>query len=403
MGNYLGATLKLSGSQIGSAYSVFSIAALVSPFFVGMVADRFFATERIMAVLHLAGGALAWMVSWQQSFQPLFWLLLGFQLCYMPTFALVNSLSFHNLPDARDFPKIMRWGSFGIIVAGVLIGYVLKAEDSNVQFKIASLASFAMAAYCLTLPHTPPKSSGTRAGIREVLGFDALSLLKQRDFAIFLGCSFLLCIPANFYYVLANAYFNESGLRFPATKMALGQVSDLVFLSLLPLVLRRLGIKRVFVIGTAAWAVRYILLAYGNSGSLVWMFYGAILVHGICYSFFFVAAQIYVDSQAHERIRAAAQGLITLVNLGMGNYVGARLAGETLNYFTSTTKDGGTAARLANSVAHSCRGGSGGDDCHPARIPWRPRQPRCPPRWSRCDFREPAREPRTVGNHVISK
>ena len=169
----------------------------------------------------------------------------------------------------------MRWGSFGIIVAGVLIGYVLKVEDSNLQFKIASLASLAMAAYCLTLPHTPPKSSGTRVRIRDVLGFDALSLLKQRNFAIFLGCSFLLCIPVNFYYVLANTCFNESGLPFPATKMALGQVSDLVFLSLLPFFLRRLGIKWVFIIGTAGWAVRYVLLAYGNSGPLVWICFTA--------------------------------------------------------------------------------------------------------------------------------
>jgi nucleoside transporter len=222
-----------------------------------------------------------------------------------------------------------------------VIGYVLKIEDSHLQFKVAAMASFVMAAYCLTLPHTPPKSRGSRVRVRDVLGLDALALLKHRDFAVFLACSFLLCIPVNFYFVLANAYFNESGLPFPATKMALGQVSDLVFLSLLPFFLRRLGIKRVFMIGIAGWAVRYVLLAYGNSGPLVWMFYAAILIHGMCYSFFYVAAQIYTDSQAHDQIRAAAQGLITLVNLGLGNYVGVRLAGETLDYFTARTPTGG--------------------------------------------------------------
>ncbi len=341
MGTYLLQTRKFEGGQVGSAYGVFAIAAMISPFFVGMIADRFFATERIMVVLHLTGGVLVWLAAEQTHFEPFFWLLLAFQLCYVPTLALTNSLSFHHLAEvARDFPRIKIWGSFGWIVAGCLISYLLKAEDKAIQFKIASLSSFAMAFYSLTLPHTPPKNRGARVTVRDVLGLDALKLLKSFPFSVFLVCSFLNCIPLNFYYVLANSYFNESGMAHAGTKMTLGQVSDMVFLALMPFFLGRYGIKRMLLIGMAAWVTRYFLLAYGNNGPLVWMFYGAILVHGICYDFFFVTGHMYVDQQANEKIRGAAQGLIAFVTFGLGTYVGARLAGETLQRYSVTAVTG---------------------------------------------------------------
>jgi len=334
LGTWLGQTLGFSGEQIGLVAGTTALAAMISPFFVGMVADRFLATERILAALHLIGGAILFYASTLRAFGPFYAVLLGYALCYMPTLALSNSISFRQMQNpGSEFPSIRVLGTIGWIVAGLVIG-TLGLEATAVPMRIAAGGSIALGLFCLVLPHTPPKGGG-RATLSDVLGLEALKLVRERSFAVFVLGSFLVCIPLQFYYAFANLFLNELQVNNAAGKMTLGQMSEIGFMLVMPWFFRRLGVKYMLLVGMAAWTTRYLLFAYGNASSLVWMLYGGILLHGICYDFFFVTGQIYVDRRAPADLRAAAQGLIAFVTLGVGMFIGSWASGRVVDAFST--------------------------------------------------------------------
>jgi nucleoside transporter len=336
MGTWLGSTLHFTGEQIGLAAGSTALAAMISPFFVGMVADRFLATEQILAALHIVGGLVLFAASTQTTFGPFYAVLLVYTLCYMPTLALSNSISFHQMSDpGREFPPIRVLGTIGWIVAGLIIG-TLGLEATARPMQIAGAGSIVLGFFCLALPHTPPQKKA-RVAWRDVLGLDALGLLGERSFAVFVLGSFLVCIPLQFYYAFANLFLNELHVVNAAGKMTLGQMSEIFFMLVMPWFFRRLGVKYMLLVGMAAWAARYALFAFGDNGTLVWMLYGGILLHGICYDFFFVTGQIYVDRKAPADLRAAAQGFIAFVTLGVGMFIGSWVSGRVVDSFASGT------------------------------------------------------------------
>lgn len=333
MGNYLMKTLNFNGEEVGHAYGTFAIAAMVSPFFVGMIADKYFAIERLLGVLHLIGGILLFAISEVHTFGSFYVLLLAYSFCYTPTMALSNTLSFSQLKDpGKEFPGIRVLGTIGWIIAGLTIGF-LGIEDKATFFKIAAGISILLGLYCFTMPHVPPKKDQGKKTFSQILGLDAFKLFKEKDFVIMIVSSVLICIPLMFYYSFTNAFLNETGMTNAAGKMTMGQMSEIIFLLIMPFFFKRLGVKKMVLIGMAAWILRYLLFAYGNNETMVWMFYLGIILHGICYDFFFVTGQIFVDKRAPENLRNSAQGLITFATYGLGFYIGTIASGKIVDLY----------------------------------------------------------------------
>ena len=308
LGTYLTATLKFSGTQTGAVFGTTALACMISPFFVGLIADRFFSTEKILAALHLIGAVFLYLVTRTTSFGSVYTLMLIYCLCYFPTIALTNSLTLRNIQNAgNDFPLIRVFGTLGWIAIGQTVGH-LGIEASATTFLLASGASVVMALFSLTLPHTPPGDRGKKISARSILGLDALVMLKQPTFLVFVIASILACIPLTFYFSFTNAYLNDVGVLNAAGKMTFGQASEVGMMLLMPFIFRRFSVKAILLWGLIAWSVRYALLAFGNAGSGMWMFYVAILLHGICYDFFFMTGQLYTDQEAPANLRAPRRG-----------------------------------------------------------------------------------------------
>ena len=338
---YLTSTLHFSGTQAGAVFGTASVASLLSPFFVGLIADRFFATERVMAVLYVLGAICMFALTKVTSFGAVYALVLAFCLCYFPTIALTNSIAMQQVANpGRDFPPIRVMGTIGWIVINLIVGF-MRVEPTTVPFMLAAVSSIVMAIYSIAaLPHTPPRAKGQAVTARSILGLDALVMMKQRDFAVFVIASILACIPLTFYYSFTNAYLNDVGVVNAAGKMTLGQMSEIAMMLLMPVVFRITTVRGMLLMGLGAWAVGYGLLAYGDAGARVWMFYLAILLHGVCYDFFFVAGQLYTDQVAPPHFRSTAQGFISFVTYGVGMLIGSLLSGGVLDYFTTTAADG---------------------------------------------------------------
>lgn len=344
LGTFLGQNLQATGSQIGMAFSTQSWGAIIAPFFIGLIADRYFNAERVLGILHLCGALLMFLMYQSVDFGSFYPLVLGYMLVYMPTLALVNAVSFRQLKSPElEFGQIRVWGTLGWIVAGLVISYVFSWDAQSAiaagalqnTFLMCAIVSLALGVYSFTLPATPPAAQEAGQNLAEILGLDALKLLKDRNFALFFLSSVLICIPLAFYYQNANPFLTDVGVENATGKMTLGQVSEVLFMLLLPLFLKRFGIKLTLLLGMAAWVLRYVFFAFGDADNGIGLLILGIALHGICYDFFFVSGQIYTNSKAGAAIQNAAQGLITLATYGVGMLIGFSVAGKITEAYTN--------------------------------------------------------------------
>lgn len=337
LGTFLAQNLDASSTQIASAFSTQSWGAIIAPFIIGLIADRYFNAEKILAILHLIGAVLMYQMAFADDFAAFYPYVLGYMIAYMPTLALVNSVSFAQMKDpAKEFSFIRVFGTIGWIVSGLAISLIFSWDSQAAiregmlknTFLMTAAASALLGIFSFFLPSTPPKAkTGEKVSLSEMLGFDALGLLKGKNFLIFFLSSVLISIPLAFYYQNLSPFLTEIGVENSTAKAAIGQGSEVLFMLLIPVFLKRFGIKFTLLMGMIAWGVRYLLFAYGNAGELSFMLLIGIALHGVCYDFFFVSGQIYTDSKAGERFKSAAQGLITLATYGVGMLVGFYVAG----------------------------------------------------------------------------
>ncbi len=333
VGNYM-AEIGMT-EAIYWAYTVGPIGAIISPFFLGMVADRFFATEKVLGAMHILGGVfifIAPFVAASGSATGFIVMLLLHMLCYMPTVGLANTLAFHHLTNQeKEFPAIRVFGTIGWIVAGVIVSYGLGADKTALPLQIAGVAGVLLGAFSFTLPHTPPPAAGEKASARQILGLDALAQLSNRPFVVFITSSFLICIPLAAYYSYAPVFVNAAGISDPAFKMSFGQMSEVIFMLLVPIFYARLGVKWMLLVGMFAWVLRYGFFAVAAPDGIFSMILTGVILHGICYDFFFVAGQIYVDKKSTPEIRGQAQGFLVLITYGIGMLIGALTTGWLFN------------------------------------------------------------------------
>ena len=337
LGTFLGNNLKATGGETAAVFSTQSWGAIIAPFIIGLIADRFFNAEKILGVLHLIGAVLMYQMYNATDVSLFYPYVLSYMILFMPTLALVNSVSFNQMKDPeKEFSTIRVWGTIGWIVAGLMISFVFHWDSTDGTtagllrntFLMAGIGSLILGIFSFALPKTPPKvATGEKIKVTELLGLDALKLLKDKNFAVFFISSILICIPLAFYYQNAHPFLTSSGMDNPTGKMAIGQVSEALFLLLLPLFFSRFGFKKTILVGMLAWAVRYTLFAYGNATDLSFMLIIGIALHGICYDFFFVSGQIYTNSKAGDKYKSSAQGLITLATYGVGMLIGFEVAG----------------------------------------------------------------------------
>ncbi|MCF6287002.1 MAG: nucleoside permease [Candidatus Hydrogenedentes bacterium] len=336
LGTYIGGGLGQDGGVIGKMYTTTAWGAIIAPLFIGMVADRFFYAQRVLGVLHLVGAGIIYYASTVDDPKLLFWVLVAYAMCYMPTLALVNTVAFNQIKDpGKELPPIRVVGTVGWIVAGLVIGYGFKdIAATSVPMKIAAGASVLMGIYSFFLPKTPPRAAGKKASLSDVLGLESLALMRDKNFAVFVFASVMVVIPLAAYYSFGHLYLTQMGMVTAEVKLTMGQISEVVFMLLMPFFFVRLGVKKMLLIGMLAWVARYVLWGFGDYDSLWFMLIGGILLHGICYDFFFLAGQIYVDEKAPEEMRANAQGFIAILTYGIGMLLGNFLGGAWVKYQT---------------------------------------------------------------------
>ena len=332
-GSYLLHTLDFSGREVGWVYASTAVSASVSPLILGIVADRYFSIEKILCFLHLVGAALLILLSQQFTFSLFYAVVTVYMLCYLPTFSLTNSLCFHHISNPnKDFPRVRVWGTIAWIVAGATVSY-LNIELTHQPFLISAGCSFILAFYSLSLPKTPPLQDAD-VKLRDVFKQKAfMELLQDRALLILILSVAFICIPSAYYYSFTNAFLNEIGVPYPAAKMSIGQMTEIVAMLLLPLLFVKWNMKTIIGIGLFAWGSRYGLFIIGNQNSAFWIIYIALGFHGIAYIFSMLSAQIYLDGRVPKNLRATMQGFFSFLTLGLFALIGTLIAGETVSYY----------------------------------------------------------------------